>query len=139
MRRFQVAIVVAFVSMIGGAEPPAAPFNVPPGYMVEKVAGPPLVQHPMFACFDDRGRLYVADSGGKNLKAEDLLKELPSRILRLEDTNGDGIFDKSIVFSDKMSFPMGVLWHEGHVYCCSPARLWRLTATKGTGHADART
>ena len=36
-------------------------FVVPDGFVVEKVAGPPLVRYPLFACFDDRGRLYVAD------------------------------------------------------------------------------
>src|SRR5207245_212653 len=101
-------------------------------------AGSPLVEHPMFACFDDRGRLYVADSGGKNLKADDLLKELPSCIRVLEDTKGSGVFDKSHVFADKMSFPMGVLWHQGHVYCCSPPSLWKLTDTTGKGVADER-
>jgi putative heme-binding domain-containing protein len=127
-----------FLGISARAEPPAIPFTVPPGYTVEKVAGPPLVEHPMFACFDDHGRLYVADSGGKNLKAEDLLKDLPSCIRRLESTKNDGVFDKSIVFADKMSFPMGVLWHDGHVYCCSPPSLWRLTDTNGDGIADER-
>src|SRR5262245_41537580 len=43
------------------------PFTVPPGYVAERVAGPPLVEQPMFACFDDRGRLFVAGSSGHNL------------------------------------------------------------------------
>jgi putative membrane-bound dehydrogenase-like protein len=136
MKKLHAVVILAFFPLIARAEPP---FTVPPGYTVEKVAGPPQVEHPMFACFDDHGRLYVADSGGKNLKAEDLLKELPSCIRRLESSKNDGTFDKSTVFADKMSFPMGVLWHDGHVYCCSPPSLWRLTDTKGTGVADERT
>src|SRR5437764_1167099 len=81
--------------------------KVPPGFVVEKVAGPPLVEHPVFAGFDDRGRLFVADSAGLNLKADQLLKDLPNRIRLLEDTNGDGVFDKSTMFADRMTFPMG--------------------------------
>jgi putative membrane-bound dehydrogenase-like protein len=119
----------------GPSEPP---FKVPPGFVVERVAGPPLVEHPVMAGFDDRGRLYVAESAGQNLKADQLLKELPNSIRRLEDTDGDGIFDRHTVFADKMSFPMGVLWHEGSLYTCSPPSLWRLQDTQGTGVADVR-
>src|SRR5262249_29491622 len=109
------------------------PFKVPPGFVVEKVAGPPLVEHPVMAGFDDRGRLYVAESAGLNLKAEQLLKELPNSIKLLEDTQGTGTFDKATVFADKMTFPMGVLWHQGAVYSCSPPSLWRLEDSTGKG------
>src|SRR5262249_15789636 len=104
----------------------AAPFTVPPGFVVERVAGPPLVEHPVMACFDDRGRLFVAESAGQNLKAEQLLTQLPNSIRLLEDTKGAGVFDKSTVFADKMTFPMGVLWHDGALYTCSPPSLWKL-------------
>ena len=36
-----------------------APIEVPEGYSVELVAGPPLVTHPTMGCFDDLGRLYL--------------------------------------------------------------------------------
>src|SRR5262245_50042536 len=141
MVKFRVAALLMLAAPIAFSGTRAAepiPFNVPPGFVAEKVAGAPLVQHPMFACFDDRGRLYVSDSGGRNLKAEDLLKELPSCIRVLEDSKGNGIFDKSSIFADKMSFPMGCLWNDGAVYVCSPPSLWRLRDTKGTGTADER-
>src|SRR5262245_26587405 len=41
--------------------------TAPPGFTVELVAGPPLVERPMMAGFDERGRLYVCDSSGFNL------------------------------------------------------------------------
>jgi putative membrane-bound dehydrogenase-like protein len=112
---------------------------VPPGFVVERVAGPPLVEHPTFACFDDRGRLFVAESAGLNLPAAQLLSQLPDRILLLEDTDGDGRFDKRTVFADRMSFPMGVLWHDGAVYAAAPPSLWKLEDTDGDGRADRRT
>jgi putative membrane-bound dehydrogenase-like protein len=117
---------------------PVPPFKVPPGFVVERVAGPPLVEHPVMAGFDDRGRLFVAESAGLNLKAADLLTQLPNSIRLLEDTDGDGTFDKSTVFADKMTFPMGVLWHQGAVYSCSPPSLWKLEDTDGDGKADRR-
>ena len=39
-------------------------FTVPDGFTVERVAGPPLVDRPITAAFDEQGRLYVADSSG---------------------------------------------------------------------------
>src|SRR4051794_21183724 len=66
----------------------ASLMKVPPGFVVEWVAAPPQVQHPVMACFDDRGRLFVAETAGENLRADDLLQKLPNRILMLEDTKG---------------------------------------------------
>ncbi|MFM1801269.1 MAG: hypothetical protein RJA81_621, partial [Planctomycetota bacterium] len=63
----------------------------------------------------------------------------PHRIVRLEDTNGDGRFDKSIVFADKMMFPEGTLWHRGSLYVSAPPSIWKLTDTDGDGVADQRT
>src|SRR5262249_44657675 len=74
--------------------------RVPEGFVVEKVAGPPLVEHPMMACFDDRGRLFVAEAAGVNLRADDLLKDPPNRIRLLEDADGDGRYDRSTIFAD---------------------------------------
>src|SRR4051812_33435016 len=39
-------------------------FTLPDGFTVERVAGPPVVDRPVEADFDDRGRLYVTDSSG---------------------------------------------------------------------------
>ncbi len=112
--------------------------SVPPGFTVELAAGPPLVERPMLACFDDRGRLYVADSAGVNLRGPELSKNPPHVIRMLEDTDGDGRFDKSTLFADKMVFPQGVVWHDGAVYCSSPPSFWRLEDTDGDGVADKR-
>ena len=117
---------------------PLRTFTLPPGYVVEQIAGPPLVKHPMMACFDDRGRLFVAEAAGVNLRAKDLLKNPPNLIRMLEDTNGDGRFDKSTVFADKMTFPMGVLWYRGALYTASPPSVWRLEDTDDDGVADKR-
>jgi putative membrane-bound dehydrogenase-like protein len=114
------------------------PFKVPAGFVAEMVAGPPLVEYPMFACFDDRGRLYVVDSAGVNLLPDALSKNPPHRIRLLEDTRGDGRFDKSTVYADKLTYPQGVLWHDGVVYTSSPPSLWRLEDTKGQGVAGKR-
>lgn len=112
--------------------------RVPEGFIVEQVAVPPLVTHPMMASFDDQGRLYVADAAGVNLEAEELLRDLPNRMLRLEDTDGDGRFDRQTVFADKLTFPMGSLWYRGAVYVASPPSIWKLIDTNDDGVADVR-
>jgi putative heme-binding domain-containing protein len=112
--------------------------RVPEGWTVEKIAGPPLVERPIMAGFDEQGNLYVGDSSGVNLRFEDLMKAPPHRIVRLSDTDGDGRFDRSVVFADRMTFPMGSLWHRGSLYVCAPPSVWRLTDTDGDGVADRR-
>jgi putative membrane-bound dehydrogenase-like protein len=113
--------------------------TVPDGFTIEKAAASPLVKHPLMAGFDDRGRLFVAEAAGKNLRADDLLKELPNFVRMLEDTNGDGVFDKSTIFADKMTLPMGALWYRGALYVAAPPSIWKLDDTDDDGVADKRT
>ena len=115
-----------------------AVFTVPDGFTVERVAGPPLVDRPITASLDEQGRLYVADSSGSNDPVQKQLAEKPHRIVRLEDRNGDGQFDHSVVFADKMMFPEGTLWYDGSLYVAAPPSIWRLTDTDGDGIADER-
>ena len=118
---------------------PAAPaFRLPPGFTVERVAGPPLVDRPIVADFDDEGRLYVADSSGSNERVEKQLADRPHRIVRLEDKDGDGRFDASVVFADRMMLPEGTMWLDGSLYVAAPPSIWKLTDTDGDGVADRR-
>jgi putative membrane-bound dehydrogenase-like protein len=112
--------------------------TVPDGFTVELVAGPPLVDRPISADFDERGRLFVTDSSGSNDKPEKQLQDLPHRILCLEDTDDDGKFDKQTVFADKMMFPEGMMCLDGAVYCGAPPSVWKLQDTDGDGVADKR-
>ncbi len=138
------AVVFGGVGTVRASEPArraentAVPFRVPAGFIAERVAAPPLVRHPMFACFDDRGRLFVADSAGVNPSDKDLHKNPPHRIRRLEDTDGDGWFDLGADFAGRLTYPQGVLWHDGAVYTASPPSLLRLEDTDGDGIADRR-
>lgn len=117
----------------------AATFQAPPGFVVEKVAGPPLVRYPLFAAFDDRGRLFVAEGTGTNLPGADLRNKKLGRIVLLEDINDDGVFDTSKVFADQLVFPQGVLSHDGAVFTASHPSFWRLEDTAGAGAATRRT
>ncbi len=135
------AAILILVVLPRAQETPSSPgpvFTVPPGFVVERVAGPPLVDRPIVADFDDEGRLYVADSSGSNDRVEKQLADRPHRIVRLEDTNADGRFDKSVVFADKMMLPEGTMWLDGSLYVAAPPSIWKLTDTNGDGVADQR-
>lgn len=112
--------------------------RVPPGFTIDLAAGEPMIRFPMFACYDDAGRLYVAESSGNDLYAG--LKKLTRdcRVSRLEDADGDGRFDKATVFASGVTFPMGLAWHDGRLYLADPPELVALTDTDGDGRADKR-
>ena len=145
-----VASIVAATfgnGLMGAAaqEPPAddgtellPTFTLPEGFTIELAAGPPLVERPITADFDEQGRLYVSDSSGTNDKVQKQLEDKPHRIRRLEDTDGDGKFDKSIVFAEGFMFPEGTMWHDGSLYVSAVPSIWKLTDTDGDGTADKR-
>lgn len=114
-------------------------FTIPDGYELKRVAAPPLVQRPIHMCFDDQGVLYVTDSSGNTDKAPVQLKDPQHRVLRLVDRDGDGVFDESTVFAEKLPFPEGILVHEGAVYVGAPPHIWKLRDTNGDHVADERT
>ena len=119
---------------------PEQTFTVPDGFEIEKVAGPGVVERPISASFDERGRLYVTDSSGSNEKPDKQLEEKPHRVVLLEDTDGDGKFDKSTVFADKMMFPEGCLWFDGALYVAAPPSIWKIAnnSTREEWHQGVR-
>ena len=135
MRLIAVLIVCVCGSTAQAADLP----KVPEGYTIERATTPEQTLHPMMGCFDDDGRLYIAESAGTNRPASELLKDPQDLIRVLEDTDDDGKFDKSTVFADKLAFPQGVLWHRGAVYTCSSPYLWKLEDTDKDGLCDKRT
>src|SRR5262245_48360505 len=97
---FFVAIALLMPAVVPAAQFKigAHTFTVPDGFTIEAVADTNLVRRPVSGSFDDQGRLYVTDSSGSNLPPSEQLKNPTHRVLRLEDTDGDGRFDKTVVF-----------------------------------------
>jgi putative membrane-bound dehydrogenase-like protein len=141
LKRILISSLMASVPFLAKAQdskftPP--PISVPEGFELEVAAEPPLVGHPMMASFDERGRLFIAESAGLNMNNEELEQARPNFIRMLEDTDGDGKFDKSIIFADKLMIPNGTLWLDGSLYVAEPPGIWRMTDTDGDGVADKR-
>ena len=111
--------------------------KVPEGYTVEMVAGVDLVDYPMFGTMDETGRLFLFESTGDVYEeSEDAINNPQFRIKLLEDINGDGIYDKSTIFADKVGFPQGGVFYKGSLYATSAPDLIKFTDTDGDGVAD---
>ncbi len=120
-------------------------FRLAGGFSVELVAAEPLVGDPVDACFDEYGRMYVAEMHGypfsqepTRLNPEGGGKKDAGVIRLLEDTDGDGRMDKSVVFADKISWPTSLCCYDGGVFVIAPEFLYYFKDTDGDGKADVR-
>ncbi len=113
-------------------------FTLPDGLQVESVASQSLVERPVSADFDELGRLYVTDSGGSNESLEVQRQQPVDRIVRLVDEDGDGVFDSSTVYADKLTFPEGALWYDGSLYVAAPPEILKFTDADDDGVAEHR-
>jgi putative heme-binding domain-containing protein len=113
-------------------------FQVPDGFSIELVADQPLVTYPICADFDEQGRLYVAEASGARDWNKPQPHETRHRMLRLEDTDGDGRFDKRTVFATFDMLAQGSMWHNGSLYVAATPIIWKLTDEDGDGVAERR-
>src|SRR6185312_7433365 len=77
----------------------AGRMTLPEGFTSTLFAGEPDVRQPIAFSFDDRGRLWVAEC----YSYPDWKSQGNDRIVILEDSNGDGRFDRRTVFQDKIA------------------------------------
>jgi putative membrane-bound dehydrogenase-like protein len=113
-------------------------FTLPVGFEIELIANGPLTQRPIHIDFDEQGRLYIAESSGLTERADIQLQKSPHTVLRLEDTNGDGKFDRRTVFAERLMLPEGMMFYEGSVYVAAPPSIWKFTDKDGDGVSDER-
>ena len=111
--------------------------QVPADCRLELFASEPDIGKPIAFAWDERGRLWVAETsdyphgiveGGAG----------NDRIKICEDTDRDGKADKFTVFADKLNIPTGLVFARGGVIVSQPPRFFFLKDSNGDDRADIR-
>ncbi len=112
-------------------------FRLSEDFHVELFAAEPQIQDPVDMVFDDQGRAYVAEM--LDLPYDPAPgKPARSRIRMLEDTDGDGRADRSVIWADNLLQVSGLMpWKGGMIVPAAPQILY-LKDTDGDGRADVR-
>ena len=121
--------------------PPLSPtqslgrLTIPDDWSAQVVAAEPLTTDPVAIDFAPDGALWVCE-----------MHDYPSglagnfepggKVRLLRDDDGDGIYDRSTVFLDRLPFPTGVtVWRKGVLICAAPDILYA-EDTDGDDRAD---
>ena len=116
-----------------------ATFKVAPGFKVELVAAEPMIEAPVAMSWDDQGRMYVLEMRTYMHDVEGAGEDqAESRVVVLEDTDGDGRMDKRTVFADQLLLPRAVMCVNGGALVSEPPVLWFMKDTDGDGKADVK-
>ena len=108
-----------------------------PGFQVQLVAAEPLIRDPVAFEWGADGRLWVAEMADYPLGIDGKGKS-GGRIRVLEDTNHDGVYDRSTVFLEGLNFPNGVMpWKKGVLITTAPDIIYA-EDTNGDGKADVK-
>jgi len=126
-------------------DPPQSPeqslksIKVKEGFQVELVVAEPMVIDPVAFAFGADGKLWVAEMADYPYGVDGEMKPPgQSRVRFLQDTDGDGKYDKSVVFLDGINFPTGVLpWRNGVLVTAAPD-IFYAEDTDRDGKADKR-
>lgn len=124
----------------------AKTFRVLDGFRMDLLAAEPLVASPVAMAYDENGRAYVCEmrdypytDKAHHQRNQENPTDAPIGTVRLlEDTDGDGDFDKSSVFAENLSWPTGVACWKGGVFVAATPDIWYLKDTDGDGKADVR-
>jgi mono/diheme cytochrome c family protein/glucose/arabinose dehydrogenase len=131
--------------------PPLSPeetlelFELEDGFRIELVAHEPDIIDPVALDIDRDGRLWVIEMPSympvhdkEDRETSDKERIPKSRIVVLEDTNGDGRMDQSHVFMDGLVLPRAIKVMDQGVLFAEPPNVWFIRDTTGNGVGDTR-
>lgn len=107
-----------------------------PGYAVSAWSAEPMMGQPIAFCWDDRGRLWVAENRDYESREQGFSNDGTSRIVILEDTNRDGVADSRKVFMDEIVFPTAIAVGFDGVFVGAPPNLLFVPDRNGDDRAD---
>lgn len=111
-------------------------FDLLPGYQVNLFASDPMFANPVHMHWDSKGRLWVACSWAyPQLKPGEVAND---KIIILEDTDDDGVADKSTVFADGLYLPTGIELANGGCYVGQSPDVFFFKDTDGDDVADVK-
>jgi putative membrane-bound dehydrogenase-like protein len=93
------------------------------GYKANVWAAEPMMTQPMAFCWDDRGRMWIAENRDYESRGHGFSNAGDSRILILEDTDRDGVADSRKVFLEGIAFPAAIAVGFDGVYLGAPPNL----------------
>jgi putative membrane-bound dehydrogenase-like protein len=93
------------------------------GFKVNTWASEPMITQPMAFCWDDKGRLWIAENRDYESRGKGFSNAGNSRILILEDTNHDGVADSKKVFLEGIAFPAAMAVGFDGLYLGAPPNL----------------
>ena len=150
-------VTVALVAPLFAADPlpripPTEPkdvakkFHTQQGFTMDLLAAEPLTTDPVAIAYDENGRAWVVEMSdypytdkANDVAFQDSTKDLPIGLVRiLDDTDGDGDFDKITIFARDLSWHTGIALFKGGAYIAATPDIWYLKDTDGDLKADVR-
>jgi putative membrane-bound dehydrogenase-like protein len=113
-----------------------ASMTIPDGFQVNTYAAEPMITQPMAFCWDDRGRLWIAENRDYESRGRGFSHSGDSRILVLEDTDRDGVADSRKVFLEGIPFPAAIATGFGGLWLGAPPNLLFVPDANGDDRAD---
>lgn len=106
------------------------------GFTVNAFASEPMITQPMAFCWDDRGRMWIAENRDYESRQKGFSGSGDSRILILEDTDHDGVADSKKIFMEGIPFPAAIAVGHGGVFIGAPPNLLFVPDKNGDDKAD---
>ena len=113
-----------------------ASFQIKKGFHLEIVAAEPLVVDPIDISFDENGRMFVIEMRDYS-EMRNVTPHL-GRVRLLEDTDGNGTYDRSTIYADDLPWPTSVTCFDGGIFVIASPDILHFKDTNGDGRADVR-